>query len=173
MIRHCWSHYYFISSFPFRQKTTDQFVEPIALNLIANHECPDVCTVIIIATMVWSKAKLRHSNKLPLTICKNKGSQIRYMTHQKVTNIIRKVVKAVCPNMPKETLSKYSCHSIRVWVCVCLDEVGKQPDFIKKRVIWAGESYRVYLGDANKINEQHRDALKASFEATMALLSRA
>ena len=87
--------------------------------------------------------------------------QIKYMTHQKVTDIIRKAVKAVYPNMPKETLMRDSCHSIRVWACVCLDKVGKQSDFIKKRLRWVGESYRVYLRDTNKINEQHRDALKA------------
>ena len=69
--------------------------------------------------------------------------------------------------MPKETLLKYSCHSVRVWACVCLDEVGKQPDFIKKRLRWVGESYRVYLRDTNKINEQNRDALKVSLEATI------
>ena len=138
--------------------------------LIANHTCPDVCAVINLATMAWRKAKLRHSKKLPLTIYKDKDDQIKYMTHQKVTDIIRKAVKAVYPNMPKETLTRYSCHSIRVWACVCLDEVGKQPDFIKKRLRWVGESYRVYLRDTNKINEQHRDALKASLEATIALI---
>ena len=113
---------------------------------------------------------MRHSLKMPLTIFKNKDGEVKYMTHQKVTDIIRKAVKAVYPDMPKETLSKYSCHSIRVWACVCLDEAGKQPDFIKKRLRWVGESYRVYLRDTNKINEQHRDALKASLEATMALV---
>ena len=118
--------------------------------------------------MAWIKAKLRHSKKLPLTIYKDKNDQIKYMTHQKVTDVIRKAVKAIYPNIPKETL--LSCHSTRVWACVCLDEVGKQPDFIKKRLRWVGESYRVYLRDTNKINAQHRDALKASLEATMALV---
>ena len=33
-----------------------------------------------------------------------------------------------------------------------------------------GESYRVYLRDTNKINEQHRDALMASSKSTMALI---
>ena len=72
--------------------------------------------------------------------------------------------------MPKETLLKYSCHSIRVWAYVCLDEAGKPPDFIKKRLRWMSESYRVYLRDTNKINEQHRDALMASSQSTMALI---
>ena len=72
--------------------------------------------------------------------------------------------------MPKDTLPKYSCRSIRVWACVCLDEAGKSPDFIKKRLRWMGESYRVYLRDTNKVNEQHKDALKSYLQATMVLI---
>ena len=72
--------------------------------------------------------------------------------------------------MPKDILLKYSCHYIIVWACVCLDEAGKPPDFIKKRLGWMGESYRVYLRDTNKINEQHKDALTASPRSTMALI---
>ena len=107
---------------------------------------------------------------MPLTIFKNKDSEVKYMTHQKVTDVIRKAVKKVYPKMSKETLLKYSCHSIRVWACVCLDEVGKPPDFIKNRLRWMGESYRVYLRETKKINEQHKDALNASLQATMALV---
>ena len=93
--------------------------------LIANHAHPDVCPVINLARMAWRKARLKHSNQLPLTIYKNKNGEVKYMTHQKVTEIIRKAVKKVYPSMPKETLAKYSCHSIRVWACLCLDKAGK------------------------------------------------
>ena len=55
--------------------------------------------------------------------------------------------------MPKRELMKYSCYSVRVWACVTLDEEGMSPDFIKNRLRWLGESYRVYLRDTNKINE--------------------
>ena len=65
---------------------------------------------------------------------------------------------------------KYSSHSIRVWACVVLDEAGMPPDFIKKRLRWMGESYRVYLRDTNKINEKHVQALKASAAKTMELV---
>ena len=138
--------------------------------LIANHEHPDVCPVINLAKMMWRKYRFKHSNKLPLTVYKNKDGEIKYMTHQRVTEIIRKAVKKVYPNITKEELAKYSCHSIRVWACVCLDEAGKSPDFIKKRLRWMGESYRVYLRDTNKINHQHKDALKSSLQTTMALI---
>ena len=47
--------------------------------------------------------------------------------------------------------------------------MGKPPDFTKKRFRWVGDSYRVYSRDTDEINEQHRDALKASLEVTMAL----
>ena len=77
--------------------------------------------------------KLKHPKKFPLTILQKKNGEVKYVAHQQVTDIIRKAVKAVYPNMAKKTLSKYSCHSIRVWDCVSLDEVGKLPEFIRKR----------------------------------------
>ena len=64
--------------------------------------------------------------------------------------------------MPKKELMKYSCSSIKVWACVTLDEEGMSPDFIKNRLRWLGESYRVYLRDTKKINEGHIEALKSS-----------
>ena len=95
---------------------------------------------------------------------------VQYLTHSKVTEIIRKAVRAVYPDMSRKELMKHSCHSIRVWACVCLDEAGMSPDFIKKRLRWLGESYRVYLRDTNKINEQHNAALKESAENAMELI---
>ena len=74
------------------------------------------------------------------------------------------------PDMPKKELMKYSCHSIRVWACVTLDEEGMSPDFIKNRLRWLGESYRVYLRDTNKINEKHMEVLKSSAKKTVELL---
>ena len=88
--------------------------------------------------------------------------EVKYATHAKVTDVIRRAVKKVHPDISKEELMKYSCHSIRVWACVLLDEAGKSPDFIKKRLRWMGESYRVYLRHSNKIREQHNEALQES-----------
>ena len=74
------------------------------------------------------------------------------------------------PDISKEELMKHSCHSVRVWACVLLDEVGKSPDFIKKRLRWMGESYRVYLRDTNKIRKQHSEALQESSQNVMELI---
>ena len=85
---------------------------------------------------------------------------VAYLTASKITEVIRKATKMFYPDISKENLMKHSTYSTRVWVCVSLGEAGMSPDFINKRLRWMGESYRVYLRDANKINEQHNVALK-------------
>jgi hypothetical protein len=46
-----------------------------------------------------------------------------------------------------DELKWYSTHSLRVWACVLLDEAGQLPDYIKKRLRWLGDSFRMYLRD--------------------------
>ena len=43
-----------------------------------------------------------------------------------------------------------------------LDEAGKSPDFIKKRLRCLGNSYRIYLRDTCAIQDQHREALASA-----------
>ena len=52
--------------------------------------------------------------------------------------MIRRAVKEVYPDISREELLLYSCHSVRVWACVELYEAGKLPDFIKKETQMAG-----------------------------------
>ena len=87
-----------------------------------------------IANMAWRKARLRHPMSKPLAVFKDKKGDICYVTQSKVTEVIRIAVKQAYPDMPKKELMKYSCHSIRVWACVTLDEEGMSPDFIKNRL---------------------------------------
>jgi hypothetical protein len=48
-----------------------------------------------------------------------------------------------------------------------LDEAGKLPDYIKKRLRWLGNFFRMYLRDTAIIQHQHNDALlAASHEVT-------
>ena len=56
-------------------------------------------------------------------------------------------------------------------MCVTLDEQGMPPDFIRKRLMWFGESYRVYLGDTNKIDDKHLEALTASASTAIEFLN--
>ena len=112
--------------------------------------------------MALRKHKLKHTMDPPLAIYRDSTGKVCYLTRAKATEVIRKAVKAVYPDISKEELSKYSSHSFRVWACVTLDEQGMPPDFIKKSLRWLGESYRVYLRDTNKIDEMHLETLRAS-----------
>ena len=140
------------------------------IRLVVNKDHPKICAVINLAEMVLRSLILGHSMELPLAIYANKKGEVKYLTSSKMTEMIRKAVRNVYPDMPKEEVMKYSTHSIRVWACVELDEAGKSPDFIKKRLRWLGESYRVYLRDTNKINQQHNEALQESSQAVMDLI---
>ena len=73
--------------------------------------------------------------------------------------------------MPKEDISRFTCHSFRVWACVLLSEAGKSPDFIKDRLRWLGDSYRTYLRDTEAIHGQHNEALKKASASVTALLA--
>ena len=84
-----------------------------------------------------------------------------------MTEISRKAVKSVYPDISKEELMKYLTHSTRVQACVSLDEANKPPKFITKRLRWMGKSYRVYVRDTDKINEQHNLALEESSQVVI------
>jgi hypothetical protein len=70
-----------------------------------------------------------------------------------------------------EDIKRYSAHSLRVWVCVLLDEAGKSPDYIKKRLCWLGDLFHLYLHDTVVIQHQHINALHTASQAIMDLIS--
>ena len=143
------------------------------IGMAADKKHRKTCALTNIALMVKRKRRFGHPMDLPLAVYKNKKGHIKYLTGATFTNMIRRAVKEVYPDITREELLLYSCHSVRVWACVELYEAGKAPDFIKKRLRWLGESYRVYLRDTIKTNEQHNDALQESSQAVMDLLDSA
>mgnify|MGYP001062562174 FL=1 len=58
-----------------------------------------------------------------------------------------------------------------MFACVLLDEAGVKPDMIKSRLRWMGDSYRLYLRDTARINQQHNKALEKASAEVMTLLS--
>jgi hypothetical protein len=79
--------------------------------------------------------------------------------------------RAVHPTISKEEEQQYSSHSLQVWACVFLNEAGKSPNYIKKRLRWMGDSFWMYLRDTCVIQDQHCKALRASSEEVMDLVS--
>ena len=103
--------------------------------------------------------------------CYLKKDALAYITGSRIAILFRAAVRAVRPTISKEEEQQYSAHSLQVWACILLDEVGKSPNYIKKRLCWMGDSFWIYLHDTRVIQDQHREALRAPSEEVMDLVS--
>jgi len=120
-----------------------------------------ICPVRAAMRIILRARRLGQPDHLPVAVYRQKDS-FAYITGSRVGVLLKKAVRLAYPDKSKEELKKYSAHSFRVWACVLLDEAGKSPDFIKKRLRWLGDSYRIYLRDTCAIQDQHREALASA-----------
>lgn len=121
---------------------------------------PDFCIVERTLSMIERARKLGQPDHLPLCVYRDAKGQMKYLTSTDLTNYIREVARAVHPNMPKSEWMKFSCHSIRVWACVLLSESGRNGDYIKKRLRWLSDCYRIYLRDTDTMANKHNKCLE-------------
>jgi hypothetical protein len=103
--------------------------------------------------------------------CFSKMDSLAYITGTRITVLFRAAVRAAHPTITKEDEQRYSAHLLQVWACVLLDKAGKTPDFIKKRLRWMGDSFRMHLRDMQIIQDQHHKALRALFGEVMDLIN--
>jgi hypothetical protein len=112
---------------------------------------------------------LNQPDDMPVAVYKTKKGKVIYLTGNKIAELLRKAVKKVWPDTTPDKLKQYSANSLWVWACVLLDEVGKLPNYIKKRLRWLGDSFRMYLRDTAIIQHQHVNALLAALQEVMDL----
>lgn len=58
----------------------------------------------------------------------------------------------------KKELAKYSSHSYRVMACVLLDTAGMSTDFIKFRLRWKSDAFKMYVRHTPKLAQTHNEA---------------
>jgi hypothetical protein len=114
---------------------------------------------------------LNQPDDMPIAVYTTKKGKVIYLTGNKIAELLQKAVKKVHPDTTPDKLKGYSAHSFRVWACVLLDEAGKLRDYIKKRLRWLGDSFRMYLWDTAIIQHQHVDALLAASQEVMDLIA--
>ena len=95
-------------------------------------------------------------------VYENYQGLVKYLTGNKISELLQAVAKKCHPDLTKDEISRFSSHSGRVWAVVLLDEAGMNPDFIKSRLRWMGESYRLYLSDTAILQRKHIAALEQS-----------
>ncbi len=132
---------------------------------------PQVCPVRSAMQLVLRAKQLNQPDDMPIVVYKMKKGKVIYLTGNKIAELLQKAVKEVRPNTTLDKLKRYSAHSLRAWACVLLDKAGKLPDYIKKRLRWLGDSFRMYLRDTAIIQHQHVNALLAALQEVMDLIS--
>jgi hypothetical protein len=121
--------------------------------------------------LVLRAKRLNQLDDIPVAVYKTKKGKVIYLTGNKIAELLRKAVKEVRPDNTPDELKQYSAHSLRVWACVLLDKAGKVLDYIKKRLRWLGDSFRMYLRNTAIIQHQHVDALLAALQEVMDLIA--
>jgi hypothetical protein len=121
--------------------------------------------------LVLRAKRLNQLDDMPIAVYKTKKGKVIYLTGNKIAELLRKTIKEVRPDTTLDELKRYSAHSLRVWACVLLIEVGKLPNYIKKRLRWLGDSFRMYLRDTAIIQHQHVGELLAALQEVMDLIS--
>jgi len=140
------------------------------ITLSRNKTNPTSCPVIAALRLVIRARRLSQPDSMPVA-CYLKKDVMAYLTASRIALHFRAAARAVRPNISKDNEQRYSAHSIRVRACVLLDEAGKLPDYIKKRLRCMGDSFQMYLRDTHVIQDQHREALRASSEEVTDLVS--
>ena len=141
------------------------------LQIMAELDHPDICPVRNASQLILRQQQLKHPMALPLEISRNKSGDVKYFTASKIDEVIRQVLAGTAqPDLTDVETQKFSAHSIRVWAYVLLSKAGMKSDFIKSHLRWMGESYRTYLCDTDKINNQHLTAPTEASSEVMKLL---
>jgi hypothetical protein len=90
----------------------------------------------------------------------NKYGITRYLTGNKITDVLCSVTRAAHPDMPEDEIKRFSSHSSRVRALILSDKAGMTPDFMKSHLRWMTDSYsRLYLRDTSILQCKHADAL--------------
>jgi hypothetical protein len=139
--------------------------------LATNMANPNICPVRSAMRMVLRACRLHQPDNVPIAIYKTKKGNIFYLTGNKIDKILRKAVWMVRLDTNPDDLKRYSTHLLRIWACVLLDEEGKSPEYIKKRLHWLSDSFRMYLRDTTKIQHQHLDALQAAVQEVIDIIT--
>jgi hypothetical protein len=97
--------------------------------------------------LVLRARQLNQPDDMLVAVYTTKKGKVIYLTGNKIAELLQKAVKKVQPDTTLDKLKRYSAHSLRVWACVLLNKAGKPPNYIKKRLRWLGDSFRMYLWD--------------------------
>ncbi len=141
-----------------------------SITLVANGAHPDICPAQATYWIFLRSKRLGQSDSEPMSVLVNKFGITRYLTGNKIQDVLRSIARAVHPDLTEDEIKRFSSHSGRVWALVLLNEVGMLPAFMTSRLRWMGDSYKLYLRDTSILQHKQVDALSKEPDEVMRLL---
>jgi hypothetical protein len=122
-----------------------------SITFVADNKHPHICPVRLAYKILLRAKRLGQSDTQPMGVFVNKHSIVKYLTVSKISEseVLQSLTKACHLDLTRDEIMRFSSQSGRVWAIVLLNEAGMLPDFIKSRLRWMGDSYRVYLRDTS------------------------
>ncbi len=143
-----------------------------SITLVANSAHPEICPVQAAYRIFIQAKRLNQSDSEPMAVFVNKFGIKKYLTGNKISDVLRSTARAVHPDLSKNEFKHFSAHSGRVWVLVLLDEAGMTPVFMTSCLHWMGKSYKLYFRDTLILQNKHVDALSKESEEVMHFLGK-
>jgi hypothetical protein len=140
----------------FRIQKNCQNGQPITFVTDVKH--PHICPVHAAYCIYLRAKRLGQLDDQPMGIFINHQGVVRYLTANKIAEVLQSIAKACHPDLSRDEIMRFSSHSIRVWAVILLDESGMNPDFIKSCLCWMGNLYRLYLRDTTVLQTKHISA---------------
>jgi len=120
-----------------------------------DYENPDWCAVVALWNIVQRAYRLNIPAKEPIAKYKDAKGRVYFLTDYHVKAALRKAAKVVLNISDKDTLSKWSSHSLRVTAANELHRMNFSEAFIKKRLRWRSDAFLVYLRNTTHIAREH------------------
>ena len=143
-----------------------------AITYAKDSNSPGDCFIAAAIAVVRRALRLKVAQDKPVAVyathTKTSGDweadKIHYVTDIEINKVLKEAAKAAHGITDPKDLQKYTSHSIRVGACVLLHVSGKSPDFIKFRLRWRSDSFRMYLRNLPALALQHVEAIQQAQE---------
>lgn len=117
-------------------------------------------TRCVVRAMLRIRLRAQHLNILPtepLAVAAYNNVPF-FIQDTHVNGLLRDAAAKVHNVTTADELKLYSTHSYRVMACVLLYNAGKSTEFIKNRLRWKSEAFKMYLRHLPTLAKQHNEA---------------
>ena len=130
------------------------------ITIVADTKNPKYCPCRAAYRIFLRSIRCGQTDDEPMGIFVNKANQVKYLTANKINEVLRDATRDAHPTWPETEVFKISSHSGRIWALMLLAEAGQKSWFLKARLRWLGDSFRHYLRDTATISENHQETIE-------------